>query len=248
MKFIFAALVLLNGLVALPAAETISPSTEKKSAPTFVVNGHTLHAKEQAWVGFVAKAVIPQLKGTRPDRIKIAAEVSWWGLKEGLYKTPNPIAFSSCSKLQPDGKKKDVPLGPLAACETGRAWQVGIAAVQVGNFPAEKVSDTIKELWPEKSIAEILKEAARIAGYKANDPTSTAIANSTGVLQKSWLLRHPVVGFTLVDKNIRNQCINSSHDYCFGSRWPETAAYAPTQQAALKSIADLEKIYDALAP
>jgi hypothetical protein len=36
--------------------------------------------------------------------------------------------------------------------------------------------------------------------------------------------------------------------YCYGTGRPETKDYAPTKAEAMKSIADLEKIYAALAP
>src|SRR5262245_31078541 len=123
MRTLLLSLFLLGGWTQLFAAEP--------SGKPLVVNGHALHPKEQGWIEFVAKAVIPQLKGDRAERIKVAAEVSWWGLKEGIYRTANPISFSSCSRIQKDGKSKNVRLGPLESCETGRTWQVGLAAVQV---------------------------------------------------------------------------------------------------------------------
>jgi hypothetical protein len=248
-QFILSAwLAVLIAPSSIFAAETNVRSTAKPAGAALVVNGHLLHTSEQTWVRFVAKTVVPQLRGTREERIKIAAEVSWWGLKEGIYRTKNPITFSSCSRVQPDGKSKDVRLGPLESCEKGRAWQVGLAAVQVPNFSSQKVLDTVDQLWPGKAVPDVLKETFKFAGIPAGHPVATAILNSTGDLQKSWLLRHPVVGFTLVDLNIRHQCINSTNSYCFGTGWEQTRLYAPTREGAMRSIADLKSIYERFAP
>ena len=246
MKWVWALLVVVCGISV--HAESTNAAKPRPYVTTFVVNGTRLHPSEEKWVRFVANTVVPQLRGTREQRIKIAAEVSWWAMKEGIFKVANPITFSSCSRIGPDGKNKNARIGPLEVCETGRAWQVGLAAVQVPNFSEQKVLDTVKALWPNRSVNDVLVEAVKYGGYNLATPTGRAILESKGLLRKSWLLRHPAVGFTLVHGNVRGQCIETSHNYCYGTGWAETRAYAPTREAAMKSIADLTTLFQKLVP
>lgn len=236
------------GSISARSDDTNAPTKSGGFVANLVVNGHRLHPNEERWVRFVGKSVVPQLRGPREERIKIAAEATWWGLKEGIYRLPNPIAFSSCSQKQQSGGQKDVRLGPTQICESGRAWQVGLAGVQVPNFTDQKVLDTVKALWPDRSADDVLKETLKLAGLNPSDASGKAILSSEGALRRSWLLRNPVVGFTLVDLNIRRQCLQANNSYCYGTGWEQTKLYAPTREGALKSIADLTKLYDKLAP
>lgn len=55
--------------------------------------------------------------------------VSWWSLKEGIFGTSNPIAFSLCDR--PREVLTDKPSG---ICKK-HAWQVGMGAVQAPRPP-----------------------------------------------------------------------------------------------------------------
>ncbi|HEV2201437.1 MAG TPA: hypothetical protein VGR73_16585 [Bryobacteraceae bacterium] len=217
----------------------------------YFVNGHRLVGWELTNVLFVATKVVPQLSqllGDRSQRITVASRSSWWGLKEGTFSSSNPTAFSSCNELRPNGTSRDVPLKPLEICGPGRAWQVGLAAVQVPNFTDQEVLDIVGLLWPNKTLGAVLTEAAQLAGFDPASGTGAAIVASTGDLRKSWLLRHPVVGLTLVERNVTAECIETSSSFCYGTGWLQTKDFAPTRDAAMRSISDLAAIFGAVSP
>jgi len=218
----------------------------------FFVNSHRLSGQELDHVLFVATSVLPQLLGGSTERIRVASRASWWGLKEGTFSLPNPHAFSTCSRLKKDGKSKDYRLKPLEVCEVGRAWQVGLAAVQVPNFTEQEVLDAVQALWPGRPVATILAEAAQLAGFDPTQGTGAAIVGSTGVLRKSWLLRHPVVGLTLVEHNVTAECIEGALSWCYATGyskpWSQIVIYAPTRAGALQSVSDLAAIFGTFLP
>jgi probable HAF family extracellular repeat protein len=212
------------------------------------VNGSRLSGHQLENVFFVATTVLPQLVGTRSERIRVASRSSWWGLKEGTFSLPNPHVFSTCNRLGLNDKAKDVRLGPLEVCEAGGAWQVGLAAAQVPNFTDQQVLDVVETIWPGRAIETVLGEAARFAGFDLNQGTGAAILSTTGVLRRSWLLRHPVVGLTLVERNVTTECIDGAQPWCYGTGWPETSKYASTKPAALQSVSDLAAFFEAFVP
>ncbi|MEK6283988.1 MAG: hypothetical protein AABN95_26865 [Acidobacteriota bacterium] len=211
------------------------------------VSGQRLSGLEERHVLFVATNVLPQLIGGTAERIRVASRAAWWGLKEGTFSLPNPHVFSSCSQLQPNGKAKDVRLGPLEICSASRAWQVGLSGVQVPNFTDHEVLQAVEALWPGRPIEAVLAEAAQLAGFDPNQGDGADIVNSTGVLRKSWLLRHPVVGLTLVERDVTTECIEGARSWCYATGyskpWPQITKYAPTREAALQSVADLATLF-----
>lgn len=120
--------------------------------------------------------------------------------------------------------------------------------MQVPNFTEGKVLDTIESLWPGKALTQVLTEIVTLASFDTRQGTGAAILASSGDLRKSWLLRHPVVGLTLVDINVTAECISGARSFCYGTGWSQTKKYAPTRDAAMRSIADVESILDVLAP
>jgi hypothetical protein len=216
--------------------------------PNLYVNGHALNGAERDNVLFIATTVIPQLLGDRNKRISIASRSAWWALKEGVFSIPNPNGFSRCTEATKSGTFKDVNLTALETCAPHMAWQVGIAAVQVPNFSDVDLFATLQSLWPSKPVADVLEEAAQFAGYSPSNGTGAAIVGSSGYLQQSWILRHPVVGVTLVEQDVTPECVSGSKPYCYGTGWLETKEFAPNKDAALKSIADLAEIFDKYSP
>src|SRR5688572_17953445 len=61
-----------------------------------VVAGTQLSANQAKWVQHVAEEIVPQMIGTRSQRIAKAAEVAWWSLKEGVLDLANPLVYSNC--------------------------------------------------------------------------------------------------------------------------------------------------------
>jgi hypothetical protein len=209
----------------------------------WTVNGHLLSALEQAAVHVIADDVVPRLAGARTARITLAARGAWWALKEGTWEQALPAiyGYSNCNTAS-----GDMTIGPTEICAAGRAWQVGLAAVQVPGRTVAELETLGAQLFPGITPAALLAEVAAKAGEAK--PTSDAIVASTGSLRMSWLLRVPAIGIaTVVPGEVVPECIDGAKSWCFGSAWDETKKFAPTKAAALVSIGDLERILSALA-
>jgi hypothetical protein len=211
-----------------------------------VVNGYELKSKEEEWVRFVANSVVPELLGDRTERIRVAARSSWWGLREGTFALSKPFEHSLCIST--------TKLKPLETCAPSEPWQVGLAAVQVPNFSEQKVLDVIQALWPRMVPTDVLIEVVELAGFDQSKDPGAAIIASSGDLRKSWLLRHPTVGITLVERNVTPECIDGVRTWCYCDTHPqyscsaEEERYAPNRQEALESIMDLTTIFNLLVP
>lgn len=206
-----------------------------------VVNGHAVREPACGWLRFTAREVVPRLEGEREARLTTAARVAWWSLKEGVYYLDNPLVYSNCNF--PDGDRR---IGPLDVCVARRAWQVGLAAVQVPWHDLAQVEATASRLYPADPLADVLARTAARAGL---DPAQTdAVVAARGELRKSWLLRDSAVGFTHEAPVITRECIDDERPWCFGSGWDTTRWFAPDHQSAMRSIADIRAMFDALAP
>ena len=212
-------------------------------ATSFVVNGHTLNAREQQWMRYVAEHVLPDLPGTRERRLEIASRTAWWSLKEGIFDTSNAPRYSLCNS-----SSGDHAIGALDTCGTGRAWQVGLAAVQVPNHSLSELEALAQQLYPNESEDQVLADAAAEAGYAPGTSTSDAIVASTGSLRKSWLLRRSAIGFTACESNeVVPECIQGSLGWCYGTGWDTTRLYAPNKTAAMRAIGDISVLLDQLS-
>ncbi len=238
-----------SGLVTIGdggAAVTPGPEAGRDAGPIdWTVNGHLLTAREQAAVLVIASDVVPRLVGAREARITLAARGAWWALKEGTWEQTLPAiyGYSNCNTVS-----GDVTIGPTEICAAGRAWQVGLAAVQVPGRTVAELESLGAMLFPAVTPAALLADVAA----KAGEPKATAdaIVASTGSLRVSWLLRVPAIGIaTVVPGEIVPECIDParSKNWCFGSAWDETKKFAPTKEAAAVSIGDLGRILAALA-
>ena len=219
----------------------------------WTVNGHLLTAEEQAPVLIIAADVVPRLAGAREDRLLFAARGAWWALKEGTWEQPLPAVYgySNCNSATGDHV-----IGPTETCAAGRAWQVGLAAVQVPGHTAAELEARVAVLFPGMpgmagtpgtTPDALLADVATKAGE--TQATSDAIVASTGSLRASWLLRVPALGLdALVPGEVVPECIDGTKTWCFGSAWDETKKFAPTKDAALVSIGDLHRILSLLAP
>lgn len=208
------------------------------------VNGHVLTAQQQAAVRVIAQDVVPHLEGDREARLTFAARGAWWALKEGTWEQSLPAVYgySSCNSTTGDH-----PIGPTAVCSAGRAWQVGIAAVQVPGHTETELEALALKLYAGSTPAALLGDIAAKAGVTTK-ATTDAIVASTGELRVSWLLRVPAIGFTaLVPQEVIAECLTASKSWCFGSGWDETKMFAPTKAAALVSMTDLRRILASLA-
>lgn len=223
--------------------EVIAGDGKADGGSIFVVNGHPLTARERQWMQYVADHVLPDLPGTWERKLEIASRTAWWSLKEGTFDTMNPAKYSNCNTASGDRL-----IGPLESCGAGRAWQVGLAAVQVPNQTLGEIEAIAHEAYPDRSLEQVLAEAAAEAGFASSSGTAQAIVASTGSLRKSWLLRNSAVGFTACERDeVVPECIAGSRSWCYGSGWDTTRWYAPNKAAAMRSIADIERLLARLA-
>lgn len=204
-----------------------------------VVNGHQLTASETASVRWIAQNTMPRITGTRADRLTNASRVTWWSLKEGVLGLSNPHSFSHCDNQRID---------PLASCAAQCCWQVGIAATQEPNYSLAATEATAVRLYSGWTVRQVLAHTATYAGYPSGTSGHQRIVDSTGDFRNSWLLRNHGVGFTHQAPTVRDECVNASLSWCYGTGWTTTARYAPNRSAAMRAIGELHGILDALAP
>ncbi len=205
------------------------------------VNGHAVAEPACSWLEYLGRDVVPALAGSREERLDIASIVAWWSLKEGVLFLDNPIVYSHCAF-----ESGSEYIDPLETCPEGRAWQVGIAGIQVPTFLDDRPSDQAALLYPSLTEDEVLEATAIEALVTA--PEVAGVVASSGSLRVSWLLRNSAIGVSLQVALVENECIDGSYDWCFGSGWTATALYAPDKPSALQSIADIRAIFDQLAP
>jgi len=225
-------------IAVLLAAAVLVPSPASAEAG-MLVNGQELTATEEANVRWIAANTVPRLEGDRDGRVAVAAQVTWWTLKEGVLGLENPHEYSNCD---------DVSRDPLWDCRPQCCWQVGISAVQEPNFEPARVEEVAQRLYPGSTVDDVLAHTATYAGYPAGGDGHELIVNSTGSFRNSWLLRNHGVGFTLNAPQIESECVDGSLSWCYGTGWDTTAKYAPDKEASMGSIADLTAILGELAP
>jgi hypothetical protein len=209
-----------------------------------VVNGNTLNDIETTWMVYTAQAVVAELPGSRDRQLQIAARAAWWSLKEGIFDTQRPLAYSLC-----ETSGGDENIGPLSSCGTGRAWQVGLGAAQVRmeNRSLADLEDLALQLYPDGSVEDVLSRAATEAGYGPDTSPWEAIVYSEGSLRASWLLRSSAIGFTAVERDeVVPECIYGSWTTCYGRGWTTTKRYAPTKAASLNAMDEIEDVLDLL--
>lgn len=230
-----------------PGVDVVVPAADagRDAGPIdWTVNGHLLTAREQAAVTVIANDVVPRLYGARADRITTAARGAWWALKEGTWEQSLPAVYgySNCNT-----SSGDKTIGPTEVCASGRAWQVGLAAVQVPGHTLAELEALAPKLFPGVTTNALLADVAAKAGE--TKAVSDQIVASTGSLRTSWLLRVPAIGLAVVvPGEVVPECIEASKSWCFGSAWDETKKFAPTKDAAMVSIEDLTRILTALSP
>lgn len=154
----------------------------------------------------------------------------------------NAPAYSNCNFTSGDHL-----IGMLDTCTPHRAWQVGLAAVQVPNYSLGELEALARQLYPQKTIVDVLADAAGEAGLASGSATMNAIRSSQGSLRASWLLRNSPIGFTAVEKGeVVPECITGSKGWCYGRGWAATRRYAPTKAAALRAIGDIAALLKSL--
>jgi hypothetical protein len=187
-----------------------------------------LSPTQSKWVEYVRKNVAPRI-GARA-----AALVTWWALKEGILNLENPWRHNLCNR--PGG---DVKVGDLDTCGSS-VWQIGMSGIQGSAVTEATVEATAIRLYPGASIEGILARIADDAGV--DSATRQAVASSTGLLRKAWLLRDPAISFYLQAPFVEKGCVTGNYSWCYGS-WDTARAFAADKNTALATIAELESMF-----
>jgi len=233
-----------------PEAKPPQPDSPTQPGGPLFVLGFELNELQAKWLRYTAEKVVPEMRGGRDERLDKASVVAWWSLKEGVFDQANPFAYSNCH-FPPD-----MHIGPLETCPNpDNAWQVGLAGVQVTWKTLEYVESVAKDVHPEKSLSEILLQAAERAGFSSGSYESETIVGSSGRFRQSWLLRESAVGFEAVHPEVSDQCfVTCSSGYeltctwCFSTEWEPSKWFAPNRAASEQAVAEIRAILDDLAP
>ena len=217
-------------------------STCQNPPPECRANGHEIAEPACGWLKHVAREVVPNLAGSRSERLTDAARVAWWALKEGVMSLENPIVYSNCH-FESGG---DMRIGPLKTCPSGQAWQVGLSGVQVPGESLSELKTTVQNLYPNSTVDDVLRETAKSAKLTQNQLGQ--VVNSSGRLRVSWLLRNSAVGFSRQVDPVTAECIDGTRSWCFGTGWETTRKFAPDEKGARQAIRDIRQFLDAVAP
>lgn len=232
-----------SGALPTDAKYTLDAAIGCSKPPSLYVRGVKLDAEQELWVRYIAEHVVPELPGSPAERFDKGAYVAWWSLKEGVLNVNNPLSYSNCS-IPPDKH-----IGPVELCPNPKnAWQVGLSGVQVTYNTLEGIEQTAAAVFPGRTIAGTLSAAAVAAGFGETTSLAQTIVGSADRLRLSWLLRSGATGFEAQYPAVHSQCFVSAKTWCFGTGWPASASFAPTQADAQQAVADLKAIFQELSP
>ncbi|MBI2588997.1 hypothetical protein HYW35_02215 [Candidatus Saccharibacteria bacterium] len=213
---------------------TAPSTTPSVSAPPLTsLGGQQLDATQTKWIKYIAENVVPNLGGSADANATMAANGTWWSLREGVLSLDNPIGYSNCGT-----GSGNTHINFTDVCPPGYAWQVGLAAVQVPNPSASEVIAKAQELHPGSNLKDILGQVSTASGHPQGDPEYDKAVNSSGDLQKSLLLRDSATGFFFVDKEVVNEClIPNPKSWCIGN------SFSSNQQSIINIIAELKTYF-----
>ncbi|RYZ65944.1 MAG: hypothetical protein EOP09_13465 [Proteobacteria bacterium] len=219
---------------------------EYQAKRNFHVNGHALNESQSENVEWVRKCVVPVLRVSHSDAPALAARATWWALREGILDMPKDKIhrYSNCHEHGRDRRRSDIPLYRCG----GSIWQVGMAAIQVNNYPDKYVAGMVdKVLGPVEAginVTDALEMSAELAGFRPGSKVYDAIVRSTGKLRKSWLLRNPLIGMPIVqNQEVLVECFKQNKKWCYTSGWLSAKYFGASRRSMLKSIQDLTRIY-----
>jgi len=242
--YVTGANVVSSGFVdALPtdAKYTLDASLECTPPGPLTVRGVKLDARQELWVRYIAEQVVPRVPGTKSEQRDKSAYVTWWALKEGVLDVNNPLSYSNCS-IPPDKH-----IGPVELCPNPKnAWQVGLSGVQATYNTLPGVEAIALAVYPQQTTTETLIATGVAAGFGVTTSLGQTIGNAEDRLRLSWLLRNGPIGFEAQYSPVYNQCFVNSESWCFGTGWPSSASFAPSQAAAKQAVADLKLLFETL--
>lgn len=219
----------LLALATLSIACTSAPEDDEESVSStehLTVAGTTLSANQAKWLTAI-EAALPNLPGTPQERARRAAIVAWWALKEGVLGKTNPYLHNLCTR-----GGTDVTIGHGEQCAS--TWQVGISGIQVPNVTDTQVTNMAAQIYPGKSLTQVLTDIANAAGI-----APSTITGATGRVRSGWLLRDPAIGIAL-QWPFADDCLSGGPSWCYGS-WSEAQAFASSLSRIQSVIGALEQ-------
>ena len=202
------------------------------SAPLTTLSGQELSANQSKWIKYIKDEVLSLLPGaSNSDKALVAAQATWWALKEGVLDLENPHIHSICGN---DNRK----IAVTETCPAGQAWQVGIAGIQPRNFTIAQVRSVLNG----RTEAEVLNDVAELVGAAEGSAGYNAIVNSTGILRISLLVRDPGIGLALVARDVKRECIDNYEDWCKVTYIPGRD-FSSSRQLIDRSISELEQYF-----
>lgn len=232
---------------AVEALDLCSRSLELEPRDvSFAVNGKPLSETQAEHVEWVRRCVVPIWSASRPDAAEAAARATWWALREGIFDLNGTSAhrYSNCHE---QGRDRLRSSQPLYRC-SGTTWQVGLAAVQVPNYSDREVQAVLDRVFGtvDSSFTErdVLSMSARLAGFQEGTPMYDGISGARGKVRRSWLLRNPLIGMALAEKQeVQIECIRQNKRWCYTRGWSAANRFGASRADMLRSIRDLTRIY-----
>jgi hypothetical protein len=219
--------------------------TSETGAP-LTVNGYMLSDIQARNVRWIKRCALPLLPGTPAEKATLAANNTWWSLREGVLDLDGyrSVRYSLCNENGSDHSRTDEP---LYDCPTN-IWQVGLGAGQVANYSDAEVSgahaQTFAALDSRITETDVLAWTASLAGYPESDPVHSQILQSIGRVRRGWLLRNPVIAFLLVGKlEVIAECLIDHKSWCYGGGYSAGDHFSPNAAGVLRSISDLKSIF-----
>ena len=207
-----------------------------KIPTSFKVNNNSLYSKEVINLKWIAQWTVSNFGMSRYTAIRDYLGMgTWWALKEGVLNLSNAFNHNNCNFVNGDRV-----IGPLEECPVGRAWQVGIAGVQVPNVDLSTVQPRATSV-SGMDVKAVLGRSAQQAGYNPGTSTYNAIVASQGNVTKAWLLKWHLVGFYFVKNEVANECLrNPPKSWCYGTyggKCISCARYSPNA-ASIQAMID----------
>ncbi len=210
------------------------------------LNRGKLSTSEATNLRWIKNCVVPFLPGTPETRALLAAQVSWWSLREGVmgFEGKKLFGYANCHE---NGEDTYRTKQPLYNCGTN-IWQAGVAAGQVMNysaaFYAAKTRATIAELSPQVTERQLLEWSATLAGYPAGTGTHRAIVSSKGRVKRSWLMRNPLIGYLVTaQQEVVKECYQQKKRWCFAGSFRSAKLFGNSSAAMDRTIGQLQSYF-----
>jgi len=227
-----------------------------KSVSVYTVNGRPLTHYQVGQLQFIAKQVVPDLDPSGPvGPNDIAARVAWWALSEGIIgeTTASKVPIKENLNTHSNCNDRPTQLSVLESCPRNLLWQVGLAGVQAGHHDEAEIDRIIQKLWgSSKNRSDLLNESVSSKYSNLDAKTRKAIIGSPDdYLKRSWLLRHPAIGFmaehnTLISTKSGGCALDSTIPKCTGENKRPGGVFvkwfAATPSDVRRSLADLSDL------